>query len=123
MTTATPFEGLRVLVVEDELLVAITLQEILRTFGCTIVGPVSRLPAALEAARTEQFDVALLDVSLAGERVFPVADVLIARFLPFAFLTGHGGDVIPPQYGPRPALSKPFRIQQLRALIDQTTRV
>lgn len=114
--------GLRVLVVEDTLLVAEVIVEELTDLGCFVVGPVSRLQQGLALAAREQFDIALLDVNLAGERCFPIADALKERGIPFAFLTGYGDAGIPPQYRSAPRLSKPFFGDDLERMIAQSFR-
>ena len=100
--------GRRVLVVEDELLVATVLEATLEEGGYTVVGPVGRLNLALQAAREEDFDLALLDINLNGERVFPVAEILAKRGIPFAFLTGYDRDTLPPRHAAAAVLCKPF---------------
>jgi len=67
--------GKRILVVEDEMLVAMLIEDMLAEAGCVVIGPFARVPEALAAARTETVDAALLDVNVAGETVFPVAHV------------------------------------------------
>ena len=115
----TMLDGARVLLVEDELLVAMTLEDILRREGCLILGPFRRVEKAALAARTEAIDIALLDVNLAGERVFPVAAALVQRRLPFVFMTGYGPGDIAPEYAGRPVIGKPFRTAELvEALTD-----
>lgn len=106
-------EGLRVLVVEDELLVAMSLEEVLRAAGCVVVGPIPRVEKALKAARDEAIDIALLDVNLAGERVYPVAEVLTQRRVPFLFMTGYGRDMLPAEHAGRPVVGKPFKLAQV----------
>jgi DNA-binding response OmpR family regulator len=101
------------LLVEDELLVAMMLEEILRGEGCVIIGPIPRLQPALKAAREEPLDAAVLDVNLAGERVGLVADALAARSVPFLFMTGYDRGMLPAEHADRPALAKPFRPAQL----------
>jgi CheY-like chemotaxis protein len=88
MTAA--LEGLRVLVVEDEFLVATLIEDMLTFAGCVVSGPVPRLAEALDAVHGGTFDAAVLDVNLAGDRIDPVADVLSRRNVPFVFVTGHG---------------------------------
>ena len=81
----------RALLVEDEALIALTLKMMLETdMGFEVVGPIARLDEAIEAARTEALDLALLDVAIIGGEVFPVADILQARGIPIIFHTGHG---------------------------------
>jgi DNA-binding response OmpR family regulator len=105
--------GRRILLVEDELLVAMMLEEILRGENCAIVGPIPRLEPALKAAREAPLDAAVLDVNLAGERVDPVASALAARGIPFVFMTGYDRGMLPAEHADRPALAKPFRPAQL----------
>jgi DNA-binding response OmpR family regulator len=102
------FDGLRVFVVEDELLLALSLEEDLVSVGCTVVGPFSTLPRALEAAKRETFDMATLDVNLGGQLVYPLADDLIARQLPIVFLTGYGTADLPERLRSVPRLTKPY---------------
>ncbi|MGQ4273569.1 response regulator [Terrihabitans sp. B22-R8] len=100
--------GRRILVVEDEMLVSMLVTDILEDFGCTVIGPATRLAAAVEAAEQGNFDAALLDVNLAGARVFPVADLLAKRGIPFIFVSGYGDmDIDAPHEG-RPVVQKPF---------------
>ena len=96
------------LVVEDEMLVSMLVEDILDELGCTVVGPAARLDQAIDIARTEQIDVAFLDVNLAGVRVFPVADVLAGRGIPFVFVSGYGDQGIEPPHQGRPVVQKPF---------------
>ena len=83
-------QGVKVLVVEDEYLVATLMENMLASAGCVVAGPIPRLAQALDAASSEACDVAVLDVNLAGERVYPVADILAQRNVPFVFVTGYG---------------------------------
>jgi CheY-like chemotaxis protein len=98
--------GRRIFLVEDELLVAMALEATLQDFGAVVIGPIGRVKQALQVAREDVMDAAVLDINLAGERVFPVADVLAARGIPFVFYTGYGQEVLPPHYRTRPILSK-----------------
>jgi DNA-binding response OmpR family regulator len=111
MTAA--LKGLRVLVVEDEYLVAILIEEILESAGCIVRGPIPRVPAALDAVDHEDYDAAVLDVNLAGERINPVADALSHRKVPFLFVTGYGANALPSEYAQRPYVCKPFRMADL----------
>jgi hypothetical protein len=77
----------------------------LQDVGCHIIGPVPRLAQGLALATTASLDGALLDINLAGERCFPIAEALAARDIPFAFLTGYGDFAIPPEYRGAPRLS------------------
>jgi len=104
-------EGVRVLLVEDEYLVAALIEEILEIAGCIVTGPIPRLAQAVDAADHEACDAAVLDVNLAGERIYPVADILSRRNIPFVFVTGYG--VLPGEYANRPRLCKPFKMADL----------
>ena len=121
MADQRTLNGLRVLVVEDSLLVAETIAETLASFGCEVVGPVARLGRALPVAREEPLDGAVLDVNLAGELSFPLAEILKARGIPFIFLTGYG-DVpnMPAAFRHFPMVAKPFDSGALVDLIAQS---
>jgi CheY-like chemotaxis protein len=107
--------GLRVLLVEDESVVAMLIEDILRELGCELVGPVAQLHKAVEMARHESLDAAILDVNLNGHDVYPVADALAARGIPFIFATGYGRDSLRPPYDDRPLLQKPFQQRDVDA--------
>ena len=107
--------GKRVLVVEDELLVALLLEDTLSDAGCVIVGPYARVREALAAAKGEVIDAALLDVNVADEKVFPVAYALEERGIPFLFVTGYGEVALPRDRPDWEACAKPFRPEQLAA--------
>jgi len=101
------------LLLEDELLVAMTLEDILRAEGCVIVGPFPRVEPGLKAAREEPLDAAVLDVNLAGKRVDPIAKALAERNIPFLFTTGYDRGMLPAEHADRPTLAKPFKPTQL----------
>lgn len=109
---------LRVLVVEDEMLVAMNIEDMLLDLGHEVAGLASRLEPALSLARDAQFDLAMLDVNLAGEPSFPVAALLAGRGIPYLFATGYGAKGIPDEYRSAPVLQKPFRANDL----DQALR-
>jgi DNA-binding response OmpR family regulator len=115
--SAPSLPGRRILVVEDEMLVAMTLEAMLDEAGCRIVGPFGRLGAALKSAHADEIDAALLDVNLHGEMVFPVADALERRNIPFIFVTGYGAVGMPPRFKDRPVLTKPYKTPTLLALL------
>jgi len=107
--------GKRVLVVEDELLVALLVEDMLSDMGCIVVGPFARMRDALNAANTQTFDLALLDVNIAGEMVFPVAYALEARGVPFLFVTGYGQAALPKDRPGWEACPKPFQMTNLHS--------
>lgn len=106
-----PLSNRRILIVEDESLVAMLLETILEDMGCTTVGPISNIEdalALLESDEAQTLDGALLDVNVAGREVFPVADVLKARGVPFVFSTGYGQGGLPDQWRTHATIQKPF---------------
>ena len=101
--------GRRVLIVEDESLVAMLLETILEDMGCTPVGPASNIDEGLRLATEETpLDAALLDVNVAGRQVFPVAEALKARGVPFVFSTGYGEGGLPDEWRGQSTIQKPF---------------
>ena len=109
----TGLEGVRVLVVEDEFLVAVLIEEMLQSAGCVVSGPVSRVADALNAVDCDTYDVAVLDVNLAGERIDRVADALSRRNVPFLFVTGYSVGSLPADFAERPRVCKPFKMADL----------
>ena len=110
-----PLNGRRVLVVEDESLVAMLLETILEDMGCTPVGPASNIDDGEAMARdTTGLDAALLDVNVAGRQVFPVAEALRARGVPFVFSTGYGEGGLPDEWRGNPTIQKPFTESAVR---------
>jgi CheY-like chemotaxis protein len=107
----------RILVVEDETIIGMMIQDTLEDFGYEVIGPAPRLPKALELAEREHFDVALLDVNVAGDLVYPVARKLTERKIPFVFLTGYGKSGIHPDFVARPVLTKPLDPAKLRGIL------
>ncbi len=108
---------LRILVVEDEMLVAMNIEDMLLELGHEVAGLASRLGPALALAGESRFDAAMLDVNLAGEPSFPVADLLADRRIPFLFATGYGRAGIEERFRGRPILQKPFRTAELGAAL------
>ena len=110
--------GRRILLVDDELLIAMLLEDALEEQGCVVVGPFSRLQPALEAAQGAALDGALLDVNLMGERVFPAAEALACRAVPFLLLSGYGDKAVPVNRPHWPVLGKPFKVDQVLLKLD-----
>jgi CheY-like chemotaxis protein len=104
--------GLRALVVEDEGSVALLTESMLEELGCEVAASVSTLAQGLRAAAAERFDFAVLDVNLDGQSVFPVAEILMRRGLPFVFSTGYGRIGVPDTFKDFEVLSKPFAIEE-----------
>tara|TARA_R110002051_G_scaffold68360_3_gene123072 strand:- start:864 stop:1226 length:363 start_codon:yes stop_codon:yes gene_type:complete len=106
--------GRRVLIVEDESLVAMLLETILEDMGCIPVGPASSVDEGLTLAESETLDGALLDVNVAGVQVFPVATALRERGVPFVFSTGYGEGGLPEEWQGQPTIQKPFTEASIR---------
>ena len=107
----------RVLVVEDEYLIRMLLEDMLADLGYAIAKAVGTIAEASQVAATGAFDVAILDVNVDGEEIYPVADILAQLGLPFVFVTGYAEDILPAKYRSRPALQKPFQAEQLSATL------
>src|SRR5665811_966120 len=118
MTDATKASP-RVLVVEDDYLIRMLLEDMLADLGYSIAAAVGTIAEASELAATGEFDVAVLDVNLDGQEIYPVAEILAKRGLPFIFVTGYGERSLTEPYHDRPALQKPFQIDQLKAALDE----
>src|SRR6266571_1838098 len=108
----------RILVVEDELMIRMLLEDMLGELGYTVAAEAARIDEALEAARTAEFDVAILDVNLNGQTIAPVAEALAARGTPFVFATGYGERGLPEAYRDRPTLKKPFQLDGLKRMLQ-----
>jgi CheY-like chemotaxis protein len=114
----TGLEGRRVLIVEDESLVAMLLETILEDMGCQPIGPVGTIDEALRIVTSDEaLDVALLDVNVAGREVFPVAEALRARDIPFVFSTGYGESGLGDAWRGHPTVQKPFTEAAIRQAV------
>lgn len=107
----------RVLIVEDEIVVALFLEDILAEFGYEVAGVVSHLDDAM--TREADYDIALLDVHINGRNVFDFADQLAAKDIPFIFATGYGERGIPERHRASPVLQKPFQPADLKRALDE----
>ncbi len=98
------------------MILALDLGDIVRDFGCTS-AMVSRIGKAIHLIAAQAFDAAILDLNLAGEPVYPVADELIRRGIPFVFATGYGVDGVLPAYRNHPILAKPYSRREVEAAL------
>jgi CheY-like chemotaxis protein len=115
--------GLQVFVVEDEPAVAILLEDMLAEFGCVLAGQAATVTEALSAAKaTDEIDGAILDVNLGGEKVFPVADLLVRRGVPIVFSTGYGPADILRRYPQSRLLHKPYPPEALARVLSDFVR-
>lgn len=119
MTDTANLKGLRVLVVEDEMMVSMLIEDMLTDLGCTVVGPASRLDEAIELANGTEIDCAVLDVNLGGQPIFPLADILRAKGAPFAFATGYGDAGLRDVDRGSLVLQKPFREGDLARVLSE----
>jgi CheY-like chemotaxis protein len=110
--------GLKVLVVEDEMLVAMLVESMLVELGHSVIGPVGWLDKAVPLAEREELDFAVLDLNINGGKAYPVAAALEGRGIPFIFATGYGRAGLAAPYEDHPTLQKPFRVEDLRAAIE-----
>ena len=109
----------KVLVVEDEMMIAMLIEDMLDELGCTLVGPATNVPRALDLIEKQQIEVAVLDLNLDGQDTYAIADALQRKNLPFIFATGYGSAGLRKEYGNQPVLQKPFQISDLEvALVE-----
>src|SRR4026208_2326873 len=119
MTAPASLQGLRALVVEDEMMVSMLIEDMLSDLGCTVIGPASRLDEAIELANRAELDCAGLDVHLGGQPICPLADRLRAKGAPFAFATGYGDAGLRDVDRGSPVLQKPFREGDLARVLGE----
>ena len=111
----------RILIVEDDPLIAMMLEDWLADMGHETVGPANSLDAAMKILDRENFDVAVLDVNLRGLRSDAVDDALIARGIPFAFATGGSSETVEPRFSGIAAVAKPYDFDTIRSLTEMLT--
>jgi len=114
-----PVAPARILVVEDESLIRMLLEDMLADLGHEVAATAASVGAAKQLASTGAFDAAILDVNLEGQEVFPVAEILAGRGLPFIFASGYGHAALPEPFRDRPTLQKPFQAAQLEAALNR----
>jgi CheY-like chemotaxis protein len=107
----------RILVVDDEPLIAMLVEDWLNELHCETVGPVGSAREALTLIDGQSLDGAILDVSLGNDNSFPIADALLDRGVPFAFATGHSADRIEPRFKDAPTLVKPYDFERIREVL------
>lgn len=117
MATRINLDGLRVLVIDDESIVAMLIEDMLADLGCIVAGVASRIEEAASNISSLTFDAAILDVNLDGHQTYPLAAVLAERGVPFVIATGYGAASVPKAFARFSILAKPFRRDDLeRAL-------
>jgi CheY-like chemotaxis protein len=118
----TRLTGRKILVVEDEALVAMLVEDALLDAGAEVIGPAATVAEALRLLQAARPDAAVLDLNLAGETSTPVADVLAAAGVPFVVATGYGADGLPPAHAAVPVLAKPYDPDELTATLGRICR-
>jgi DNA-binding response OmpR family regulator len=122
MSSETRPHPLSVFLVEDETLIQMMVAEMIEELGHTVAAQAGALNQALRLAQTADFDVAILDINLNGQRIDPVAEALSHRDLPFIFASGYGEEALTVRFRDRPALRKPFILSQLAEAIEAALR-
>jgi CheY-like chemotaxis protein len=113
------FSGRRILVVEDEYLIAMLLEDMLVELGCVVAGSAATKAEAFALIGTTHFDAAVLDVSIDGSDSFDIALTLRDRNIPFVFATGHGSSRITPELSDYPVLQKPYFLEDLSKVLGE----
>jgi CheY-like chemotaxis protein len=113
------FAGRRILLVEDSPVVAPFTVDLLTELGCNVVGSAPNIAAARELIERETIDAALLDVHIRGERVFPMCELLDRKGVPFALTSGYADWQVPDKWADRPRLQKPYRIDDVKAVLTE----
>jgi len=113
--------GKRILVVEDEALIAAMVEDMLVELGAVVVGPAATIERGLALATDEEFDAALLDVNIRAARIDPVAEVLRSRGIPVVFATGYGQSAFAQSPG-APVLEKPYTQEKLATALNEALR-
>jgi len=108
----------RVLVLEDEFLIALETEHLIESCGCVVVGPVSSVAGGIAAVQQTELDGAVLDINVRDERVWPVAELLDHQGIPFVLASGYDLAEVPPQFRDRPLLRKPLMLNDLRLALD-----
>src|SRR4051794_16359942 len=109
--------GRQILVVEDEYLLAQDIAAELRRCGAAVLGPVATIQAAADLIARQRIDAAVLDVNLQGDLVYPVADALTERNVPYVFATGYDRTAVPSRYSHIPLLQKPIEATRIASLL------
>lgn len=110
--------GWRIFIAEDNAIILLSLEMLLEQNGFTLAGSATSVEEAVHLAETVEADVAILDVNLHSELIFPAADVLFARGIPFVFITGHTAN-LPPRFASVPTIYKPYQFEVMLQHIEQ----
>ena len=111
-----------VFLVEDEAMIRMMVADMLQDLGYSLAAEAGDIAEATKIAETYAFDIAILDVNVNGRVISPVAELIQARKIPFVFATGYGSQGVPEEFRHRPTLQKPFQMDTLRDVLEQTLR-
>jgi DNA-binding NtrC family response regulator len=111
-----------VFLVEDETLIRMMIAGMAEELGHTVVAEAGNINDALTLARTANFEIAVLDINVGGERIEPVAEIVAGRDLPFIFASGYGSAAAPPKFRDRPILQKPFSVERFGKIIEEAVQ-
>jgi CheY-like chemotaxis protein len=117
--STTTLAGKRILVVEDEFMIAMLLEDLLTELECVVAGVAARPAEAIELINATELDAAVLDVNLDGTDSFGIAAALGERRIPFIFATGYGGSRLTPEFAHHPVIQKPYRLDDLSGALRQ----
>ena len=106
--------------VEDETLISMLFEDILVDLGCEVVGPAMNIRQATDFATRADIDIAVLDVNLAGDSIFPVAEILSGRGVPIVFSSGYGSNGLPQEWQSSPTLPKPFTSEEVARVLERS---
>jgi CheY-like chemotaxis protein len=115
-------KGRRILLIEDSPVVGPFTADLLEEIGCAVVGPAPNMAAARELVEAGEFDGALIDIHIRGERVFPLCEMLQAKGLPFVFTSGYADWQMPEKWQDRPRLQKPYTLDQVEQALESLFR-
>jgi CheY-like chemotaxis protein len=121
MTVTRPPGG-SVFLVEDEVMIRMMVADMLEELGYSVAAETGEINEAIRLAQCTEFDLAILDVNVNGRVISPVAELIKARNRPFIFATGYGSSGLPEEYRDRPAIQKPFQIETLARMIENTLK-
>ena len=125
-SSTDPLKNRRILIIEDSPVVAPFTVELLEELGCSVVGPAPNMARARELIEAGEFDAAMMDVHIRGERVFNLCETLAAKGVPFVLTSGYADWTMPEKWEDRPRLQKPYGIEDVRqaltALFEEQAR-
>ena len=110
--------GRRILLVEDSPVVAPFTADLLEELGCLVIGPAPNMAVAWELVEAEEFDAAIMDIHIRGDRVFPLCEALEAKRVPFILTSGYADWQIPDKWEDRPRLQKPYTIEEVEQALS-----